>query len=269
VDESLEELVAMRGASHPVESVAPAAIDLVGRVAATPLETAPFDHVYLEKLFSPGEYRRLLDHLPETRRYRELTHREAMRSDGTSARRKFYLLPEHIMWLPKEQRAYWRRLSRLLRSRELQDAFKAKFRTALEGRFGRSIDELSFYPVPMLLRDLGGYRIGIHGDALRKAITVQFYLPQDESQAHMGTVFHEGRTGEAALRTKRLGFVPAAGYAFPVIRHQSWHSVPQTSDADGERNSLMLTYHVQQGPLAWLAQRIHRLAVFIGYGLRK
>jgi hypothetical protein len=31
----------------------------------------------------------------------------------------------------------------------------------------------------------------------------------------------------------------------------------------------MLTYHVQQGPLDWLAQRLRRLAVFIGYGLRK
>jgi hypothetical protein len=243
--------------------------DIAGRVEAAPLETAPFDHLYLEHMFLPDEYRRLLDHLPETRRYRELTHREAVQPDGTSARRKFYLLPEHIMWLPGGQRAYWRELSRILRSREVEDAFKFKFRAALEQRFGTSIDRLSFYPVPMLLRDLGGYRIGIHGDARRKAITVQFYLPRDESQAHMGTVFHEGRNGEAAQRTKRLAFVPAAGYAFPVIRHKSWHSVPQTADSDGERNSLMLTYYVQHGPLAWLAQRIHRLGAFIGYGLRK
>jgi hypothetical protein len=243
--------------------------DLAGRIGATPVETVPFEHLYLDQVFPPDEYQRLLDHLPETRRYRELTHREAVRPDGTSARRKFYLVPEHIMWLPAPQRAYWGKLSRVLRSRDLQEVFKAKFRAALEARFGCSIDRLSFYPVPMLLRDLSGYRIGIHGDALRKAITVQFYLPRDESQAHMGTVFHEGRNGEAALRTKRLAFLPGAGYAFPVIRHKSWHSVPQTADSDGERNSLMLTYHVQQGPLAWLAQRIHRLAVFIGYGLRK
>ena len=260
----------MSGGSQAVGSAwTESATDLVGRVEATPVETAPFDHLYIEHVFPPDEYQRLLDHLPETRRYRELTHREAVQLDGTSARRKFYLLPEHIMWLPTEQRAYWRRLSRALRSRALQGAFKSKFRDALERRFGRSIDKLSFYPVPVLLRDLGGYRIGIHGDARSKAITVQFYLPRDESQSHMGTVFHEGKNGEAALRTKRLAFVPAAGYAFPVIRHKSWHSVPQTADADGERNSLMLTYQVQQGPLAWLAQRIHRLAVFIGYGLRK
>jgi hypothetical protein len=242
--------------------------DLVGRVEATALEAAPFDHVYLEDLFPPGYYQRLLDHLPETRWYRELRHREAMQGDGHSARRKFYLFPEHIMWLPAGQRAFWRELSRVLRSRALQEAFKSKFRAALERRFGCDIDRLSFYPVPMLLRDLRGYRIGIHGDGQRKAITVQFYLPRDESQAQLGTVFHEGRNGEAARRTKRLPFRPATGYAFPVVRHQSWHSVPQTAGTDGERNSLMLTYHVQQGVLAWLAQRLHRLAVFIGYGLR-
>jgi len=259
----------MSRASDTVGSAEPRwRTDLAGRVEASALETDPFDHLCLERLFPPDEYRRLLDHLPETRHYRELTHREAMRPDGSSARRKFYLLPEHIMWLPAGQRAYWRELSRHLRSRKLQEAFKSKFRAALEQRFGTSIDRLSFYPVPMLLRDLAGYRIGIHGDGQRKAITVQFYLPRDESQAHMGTVFHEGRNGEAARRTKRLAFVPGVGYAFPVIRHKSWHSVPQTADSDGERNSLMLTYHVQHGPLAWLAQRIHRLAVFIGYGLR-
>jgi hypothetical protein len=211
------------------------------------------------------QYPRLLDHLPETRRYRA-------DASGVVARRherapKFYLLPEHIMWLPEPQRAYWGKLSRVLRSRDLQEVFKAKFRAALEARFGCSIDRLSFYPVPMLLRDLSGYRIGIHGDALRKAITVQFYLPRDGSQAHMGTVFHEGRNGEAALRTRRLAFLPGAGYAFPVIRHKTWHSVPQPPARTA--GSLMLTYYVQQGPLAWLAQRIHRLAVFIGYGLRK
>jgi len=242
--------------------------DLVGRVASTPLQTAPFDHIYLEDLFPADYYRRMLEHLPETRRYRELTHREAMQANGHSARRKFYLLPEHIMWLPDGQRAFWRELSRALRSRALQDAFKSKFRAALEARFGCSVDRLSFYPVPMLLRDLGGYRIGIHGDSQRKAITVQLYLPRDESQAALGTVFHEGRNGPAALRTKRLPFRPATGYAFPVVRHQSWHSVPQTPDSVGERNSLMLTYHVQKGALAWLAQRLHRIAVFIGYGLR-
>jgi hypothetical protein len=244
-------------------------VDLVKGVEASVLEGRPFDHIYLEGLFSPAYYRRLLEHLPATRRYRELTHREAMQKDGHSARRKFYLFPEHIMLLPAAQRRFWLALSRELRSRALQDAFKRKFRSALERRFGRGIERLSFYPVPILLRDLSGYRIGIHGDGLRKAMTVQFYLPRDDSQAHLGTILHEGRDGEAAPRTKALAFRPATGYAFAVLRHESWHSVARTSDADGERNSLMLTYYVQDGLRDWLAQRLQRVLVFLGYGLRR
>src|SRR5712692_1293232 len=197
----------------------------------------------MEGLFFPAYYRRLLEHLPETRRYRELTHRDAMQGDGHSARRKFCLFSEHIMLLPAAQRRFWLELSRVLRSRALQDAFKQKFRVPLERRFGRRVERLSFYPVPILLRDLSGYRIG--------------------------TILHEGRDGDAAQRTKALAFRPAAGYAFPVLRHESWHSVARTSDADGERNSLMLTYYVQDGLLSWAAQRLQRLAVFIGYGLRR
>jgi hypothetical protein len=244
--------------------------DLAGIVQHTPLETAPFDHVYLRDVFPSAFYATLLDRLPATRRYREMRHREAIRADGRSARRKFYLFPEHLMLLPREQRAFWLPLARQLRSRELQDALKQRFRGALERRFGEPIASLSFYPVPMLLRDFGGYRIGIHGDSMRKAITVQLYLPRDASQSHLGTLLHGGRTGEeAAARVLPLQFLPATGYAFPVIRHESWHSVAATSEADGVRDSLMISYFVQDTPASWLIERLKRLWLFVVYGLRR
>jgi len=243
--------------------------DLVAAIEATPVTTAPFDHLYMERAFSAALYRELLDRLPSTPRYREFRHGQAMQADGHSARRKFYLYPEHVRLLPRDQRAFWRPLASALRSSQLQEAFKRKFRGALERRFGRSIDRLTFYPVPMLLRDLGGYRIGIHGDSLSKAITVQFYLPRDDSQSHLGTILHEGRNGDAALRTTTLKFRPATGYAFPVVYHESWHSVARTSDADGERNTLMLTYYVQDGPFGRVLQRLKRAWLFVAYGLRR
>jgi hypothetical protein len=242
--------------------------DLTARVEACILHTTPFDHIYLESAFPPGYYQTLLDRLPALSLYRELRHGQAMQPDGHSARRHFYLYPEQIRVLPAEQRAFWEPLAHVLRSPALQEVFKRKFRAALERRFERSIDRLSFYPVPMLLRDRAGYRIGIHGDSVRKAITVQLYLPRDDSQAHLGTILHEGRDGEAARRTKRLGFRPASGYAFPVVYHESWHSVAPTTEADGERNSLMLTYYVQDGLLGRVAQRLKRFWLFLTYHLR-
>jgi hypothetical protein len=243
--------------------------EMLARIEASPLETSPFDHLYVQDAFSPAWYRRLLDGLPQIGRYREFRHRDAMQPDGHSARRKFYLFPEHILFLPVAQRAVWREASRVFRSPMLQEVFKRKFRSALERRFGRSIDRLSFYPIPILLRDLPGYGISVHGDSLSKAMTVQFYLPADDSQAHLGTVLHEGRVGAGAERVKKLGFRPATSYAFPVVRHESWHSVTRTRDTDGERNSLMLTYYVQDGLIAWLGHRFKRVWVFLVYGLRR
>jgi hypothetical protein len=242
---------------------------IAARVEAAPLRTRPFEHIYLEGIFSPAYYQRLIELLPAPGRYREFRHRDAMQPDGHSARRKFYLFPEHLLRLPAEQRAFWAELSRALCSRTLQDTFKRKFRAPLERRFGRSIDRLLFYPVPMLLRDVAGYRIGIHGDSLRKAITVQFYLPRDDSQANQGTILHEGRNGEAARRTTRLSFRPATAYAFPVVYHESWHSVASVSGVGGARNSLMLTYYVQEGLVDRLAQRLGRLWRFIVYPVRR
>lgn len=242
--------------------------ELVARIASSPLETWPFDHVYLEDVLPPARYRRLLEALPETGRYREFQHRDAMQPDGTSARRKFYLYPEHLVFLPAAQRPVWREVTRALRSPDLQAAFKEKFRKALERRFGRGVDRLSFYPLLILLRDRPGYRIGVHGDSLSKAITVQIYLPADDTQAHLGTVLHETRDADGE-RVKRLAFRPASGYGFPVLRHETWHSVPRTQETDRERNSMMLTYYVQDGLWSWLTHRIKRVGLFLAYGLRR
>jgi hypothetical protein len=242
--------------------------ELVARIASSPLETWPFDHLYLEDFLPPASYRRLLDALPEIGRYREFQHRDAMQPDGTSDRRKFYLYPEHLVFLPAAQRAVWREVTRALRSPALQAAFKKKFQKALERRFGRGIDRLSFYPLLILLRDRPGYRIDVHGDSLSKAITVQLYLPADDTQTHLGTVLHETRDADGE-QVKRLAFRPASGYGFPVLRHETWHSVPRTQEADRERNSMMLTYYVQDGLWSWLQHRIKRVGLFVAYGVRR
>ena len=77
----------MSGGSQRVGFAPPGSTtDLAGRIGATPVETVPFEHLYLDQVFPPDEYQRLLDHLPETRRYRELTHREAVRRHARTSR---------------------------------------------------------------------------------------------------------------------------------------------------------------------------------------
>jgi hypothetical protein len=176
-----------------------------------------------------------------------------------------YLYPELLMRLPAVLRKTWLPIARALCSRELEQAFKRKFRKALEERFGKRAENIRVYPIPILLRDQPGYKISIHSDVATKAITVQYYLPRDESQRQIGTIFHESNEGTGAEKTTRMPFLPASGYAFPVSLTKSWHSAAETEESDGERVSMMVTYYVADTPFTWLKYRLRRALLWVGW----
>lgn len=237
---------------------------LLSAVERSQLRKRPFDHIYFDGAFDPRVYDSLLAAMPDRRHYHELSHSDAMRADGSSTRLRMYLYPELLWRLPATQRRIWLPLARTLCSKRLENAFKAKFRSALEERFGKPAAHIRLYPIPILLRDEPGYRIGVHSDALSKAITVQFYLPADDSKRHLGTIFHEGESGEAAKRTTQMPFMPASGYAFPVSATKSWHSAATSAPADGERVSMMVTYYVADDVMSWLKYRWRRAKLLAG-----
>ncbi|WP_374307700.1 hypothetical protein [Dongia sp.] len=237
-------------------------VDLVQVVDRAPVRKEPFDHIRLENIFPDGFYRDMLANLPAASQYHPLFHRDAMTPDGGSTRMRMYLYPELLWRLPRLQRQIWRQLSKSLMSKELELAFKRKFRDALEDRFQQPAESIPLYPIPILVRDLPGYRIGIHSDALSKAITVQFYMPSDNRQAHLGTIFHTTRVKDGTDEPLAMQFLPATGYAFAVRRKESWHSAPQTTEADGERRSIMLTYYVDKEHA--VKRRLQRLGIFFG-----
>ena len=243
---------------HPVQK------QLVAAVDRAELKSKPFDHVYLEDVLDQESYARLLAAMPERRFYHDLRHRDAVRKDGSSTRLRMYLYPELLRRLPPAKRKVWAPVASALCSSELEDAFKRKFRSALEQRFGKPVDKIGLYPVPILLRDQPGYKISIHSDVGTKAITVQFYLPSDGSQRHIGTIFHESDTGAGAKKITKMPFMPATGYAFPVSLTKSWHSAAETSQADGERVTMMVTYYVAEGLKGRLYRRLRRALLFLG-----
>jgi hypothetical protein len=212
----------------------------------------------MEGVLNPATYDALLAGMPDRRFYHDLKHQDAVRKDGSSTRLRMYLYPELLKRLPEHQRRVWMPVAEALCSPEMELAFKRKFRSALEERFGKKVEKIGLYPIPILLRDQPGYRIGIHSDVKKKAITVQFYLPADEGQRHIGTIFHESNSGEGAERTTQMAFMPASGYAFPVSLTKSWHSAAATTPEDGERVSMMVTYYVADSlarRLYWKARR--------------
>jgi hypothetical protein len=237
---------------------------LAAAVERSELRSSPFDHIYMEQVLPQTDYNSIVENIPDHRFFHEQRHPDALRADGRSRRLRMYLYPELLWRLPGEQRRIWGPIARALCSRRLEHAFKEKFRSALEDRFGQPLEAIGIFPVPVLLRDQPGYRIGIHSDAANKAITVQFYLPRDNSLQHVGTIFHEGSSGALASRTTQMPFLPATGYAFPVCATKSWHSASATTEWDGERISMMVTYYVTNDAQTRLRFRIRRAALLFG-----
>jgi hypothetical protein len=62
-----------------------------------------------------------------------------------------------------------------------------------------------------------------------------------------------------------MPFMPATGYAFPVSLTESWHSAAETTEADGERVTMMVTYYVADNPRTWLKYRLRRALNFFGW----
>lgn len=208
-------------------------------------------------VFPDGVYEDLVNNLPETRFYGEIRHEDAILPDGTSARRKLELRPARLRRLPTRQREVLSAVASAFSSPVVEAAFRSAFRESLAKRF-KDPDAVKFKPAVMLLRDLGGYKISVHTDSFRKAITTQYYLPTDDSQIHLGTSLHTGE-GEGHSKFKTLEFLPNTGYAFPVSS-ESWHSVKKMDSADRPRNSLMVIYYVHQGMVGEFINALKQLA---------
>jgi hypothetical protein len=135
----------------------------------------------------------------------------------------------------------------------LRRAVFGKLAPDLAERFGiaeSQVPEMECAYEVRLVRDTEDYRIKPHPDGLNKIVTMQLYLPQDESTLDLGTsVFrrHKRLIGGSFEEVKRFPFRPNSGYAFAVSdgpTRKSWHGREPITGFSGVRNTLMLLFQV-------------------------
>lgn len=194
-------------------------------------------------------YAALLRSLPPREVYEPLNLRKWVRADGTSTRDEFHLTAENLAQLPRALADFWTRVVRAMTDPALRRAVFAKLAPDLAERFGipeeRIADMDGEYEV-RLVRDTEDYRIKPHPDGLNKIVTVQLYLPEDESMLDLGTsIFRRRLIGGSFEEVKRFPFKPNSGYAFAVSDgsdRKSWHGRERLTGFTGVRNTLMLLF---------------------------
>jgi hypothetical protein len=106
------------------------------------------------------------------------------------------------------------------------------------------------------------YRITPHTDTKWKGITVQFYLPPDDSTKYIGTIFHERNADGHMPKVLKMPFLPNTGYAF-AVGDNTWHSADPVGPEVKTRDSILHTYFVDTGLLRILRNRSRRIGNFI------
>ncbi len=259
----------MDQSTFPQGSERRVAVENLGRFVAASIDAAqsgdaPFYHLVLGHVFPENTYAAMLAAMPLASDYRPMSGRAKGNdmADGTHTRVKIDLFPEYIRGLPAEKRAVWDVVGGALCSAAVRDAFVRKLAPGLSARFGAGFAKVGMYPVPILTRDIPGYRITPHPDTHWKGITVQLYLPRDNSATHIGTIFHERLPDGSMPKRKQMRFAPNTGYAFAVDK-ETWHSADPVGTEVTTRDSILLTYFVDAGPLRYLRNRGKRVGNFV------
>jgi hypothetical protein len=224
----------------------------------------PFFHLEFDHVFPDDVYAQILALMPVTRDYRPMHGRSKGLDldDGTHTRVKIDLFPEYIRNLPPEKRALWDVVGRALCSDPVRQAFIRRLAPGLKKRFGEDFAKVGMYPIPILTRDIPGYLIPPHTDTRWKGITVQLYLPADDANTDVGTIFHDVLPDGTKPKHTQMRFAPNTGYAF-AVGEDSWHSADPVHNRIKTRDSILLTYFVDQGLLKVLRNRAKRVGNFL------
>lgn len=228
------------------------------------VDTKPFYHLELSDIFPEQTYRAMVDAMPMAAEYRPMNGRSRSSdlADGTHTRVKIDLFPEYIRHLPTEKLAVWRVVGDALRSEPVKDAFRRKLAPALEKRFGPGFAKVGMYPIPILTRDIPGYKIEPHTDTRWKGITVQLYLPRDNNNTDIGTIFHDKLPDGSLPKTAQMSFSPNSGYAF-AVGTDTWHSADPVHNGVKTRDSILLTYFVDDSIGKVAKNRVKRFGNFV------
>jgi hypothetical protein len=190
----------------------------------------PFFHLEFDRVFPDDVYAQILALMPEATDYRPMHGRSKGHdlTDGTHTRVKIDLFPEYIRNLPPEKRALWDVVGRALCSQPVKQAFIRRLAPGLSKRFGTDFAKVGMYPIPIFTRDIPGYLITPH----------------------------------TVPKKAQMRFAPNTGYAF-AVGSDTWHSADAVHVRVKSRDSILLTYFVDQGLLRNFRNRGKRLGNFV------
>jgi hypothetical protein len=225
-------------------------------IANVDVRAYPFPHFYVDGVFPSDFYRELLDKLPSLAVYKRLDETGTVSKGSYPERYICSMEDAEEEEFRKGAGDFWERFRTWLSSDAFARLIMHKFRDGIIARYGPDV-ELRTTTDCRLVRDFTNYAIAPHTDTPRKLVSLLFYLPCDDTRAHLGTSIYVPRDpGFRCEGTRHHGFegflkVTTAPYRpnslLGFLKNDlAFHGVEPIPDADVERNVLLYNIYVSK-----------------------
>jgi len=227
------------------------------QVANAPINLFPFPHVYVQDVFPEDFYRKLRSHLPPSEAYQDLKALGRVGSGYPDTRLVMPVTRDSVQALAEPFRGFWDELAQWLLGGFGQTVL-SKFGQFLDQRFGDA-RKMQFYDEALIVQDYTRYSLGPHTDSPHKVLSFLFYLPADDSLAHLGTSIYVPKDPnftcpggphhpfERFLRMVSMPYLPNTLFAF-LKTHNSFHGVEPIEEAGVRRDLLLYDIKVENPP---------------------
>lgn len=221
------------------------------KIKDAPLTADPFPHFFIQDIFPPAFYERLLTHLPPETDY------EAPADLGgiTGTRRIFPCDRGHISTLSEKAQTFWLGFIGELGSQGAQGVLLAKFKDQIAERFANLRGKLNIDTSLKLSKDYAGCSLGPHTDHPERLITLFFYLPRDESLKTYGTSIYTPKKAGFTCNggahhpvadfevNATMPFQPNSCFGFFKTNH-SFHGIGAFADEAAQRDMLICNINI-------------------------
>ena len=183
---------------------------LAYKIANANLLEYPYPHMFIENIFPVDIYEEMLINMPIQNNYSPIHEKRIVRgSDG-----RFVILFDELenLKIEKKKKQFWSEIHKSLINSRFTHVLTSKFANLIKMRFDGQ-KGINLKDEMMLVQDRTNYYLGPHTDSTDKVITVLFYLPENDENAHLGTSIYS---------PKDFKFQCIGG---PHYSHQDFHKV--------------------------------------------
>lgn len=224
------------------------------KIANAPIQRYPFPHIYVRDVFPPAFYQELREHLPPKDVFNSLKKLGRVYGEYPETRLVLPLKPHDLNAVAEPFRSFWNGVSTWLLNGTFGPLVMPAFGEFLAQRFG-DVNTWQFYDEALLVQDYTTYSLGPHTDNTIKVLSFLFYLPSDDSHAHLGTSIYvpkdpnftcEGgphHPFEWFNRMYTMPYLPNTLFAF-LKTHNSFHGVEPITDPEVRRDLLLYDIRV-------------------------